>query len=117
MLQFKNRLAQKKDIFKVQKQGQAYFSRKISIKILKTDLNQARIGFIASAKNFPKATERNQVKRLLREIFRQELPLIKKNLDILVFARKQEKEKLRGKGLKKEVREVLKKAGLLINFN
>lgn len=117
MLPFKNRLAKRKDIANVQNQGQAYFSGNVSIKIVKNNLDQTRIGFIASAKNFPKATERNRAKRLLREIFRQKLPVIKKNLDILVFVRKQAKEKSEKKSLKKEVREIFKKAGLLTSSN
>lgn len=61
--------------------------------------NRGRLGIIARKKDFPKAVERNKIKRVVREKFRQH-SISKDCLDIVVIAKmgllqkKQVKEKL-----------------------
>lgn len=49
-------------------------------------LNHARLGFAISKKQIKKSTDRNRLKRIVRESFRIELALLP-NLDVIVTAR------------------------------
>lgn len=51
--------------------------------------NVTRVGVIASKKIFRKAVERSRVRRVLREIFRLNLPEMKSGVDIVLFPRQQ----------------------------
>jgi len=105
------------EIGKVQKYGKAYFSGNLGAKFLKNNLSQTRIGFAVGIKFSKKASERNQMKRWMREIFRQELPRIKNGEDIIVLARRQENEKIKPEKLKIDAKKILQEAGLLISLN
>ncbi|MGI9279774.1 MAG: ribonuclease P protein component [Endozoicomonas sp.] len=62
-------------------------SRNLLILACKNDLDQPRLGLVIAKKNIRKATDRNRVKRHIRETFRlhqEELG----NLDIVVLARR-----------------------------
>ena len=115
MLPFKNRLSKKTDHERVQKLG--YFSslNNVTIKSLKNDLKETRIGIVVGFKFSKKAVERNQVKRILRDIFHAELKNMEKGWDIVVMARKREEEKTKSINFKKNVIELLDKSNILIN--
>jgi ribonuclease P protein component len=113
MLPFKNRLTKKRDIIKTQKYGRFYQIGNIMIKALKNDQRSVRISFVAAAKFLPSAGERNQVKRRLRELFREKLESMKKGQDVVVAAVKQKGEKIKKEKLKEDVENVLRKADLL----
>ncbi|MEK7598125.1 MAG: ribonuclease P protein component [Patescibacteria group bacterium] len=113
MLAFKNRLAKKRDIERVQRYGQAYFSGSVVLKILKNDLRQMRIGFVVGTRVSKKATERNRIKRQLREFFRPAMTTSRKYLDILVLVKQQKEEKVKKEKLIQDVQNTLEKAKLL----
>lgn len=113
MLPFKNRLRKKKDIAKAQKYGRFHRSGSVTIKVLRNDLETVRIGFIAAVKFFPNAVERNQTKRQLRELFREEIGQMKKGYDVVVAAVKQKGEKIKREKLREDIRNVLEEADLL----
>lgn len=112
MLPFKNRLTKRKEIEKVQKAGYPFFLENLILKVAQNGLKDARIGFLVSSKIFRMAIERNQIKRMLREIFRPEISHFKPGNDILVVIRRREGEKLTFEKLKKNAQEIIKKANL-----
>ena len=116
MLPFKNRLTRKKDHEKVQKLGNFISLNNIAIKVIENDLKETRVGIIVGLKYSKKAVERNQVKRIIREIIQPELKNLKKGVDIVVMARKREEEKTRSINFKKNILEALTKGALLTNI-
>ncbi|EKE11572.1 MAG: hypothetical protein ACD_15C00059G0010 [uncultured bacterium] len=115
MLPFKNRLTKKKDHEKVQKLGYFVSLGNIAIKSLKNDLKETRIGIVVGLKFSKKSTERNQVKRILRDIVHTELKNIEKGWDVVIMARKREEEKSKNINFKKNMLAVLEKGKLLLN--
>jgi len=112
MLPFKNRLTKRKDFEKVQKIGQFFSEENIAIKFLPNDLPETRMGFIVGMKYSKKAVERNQTKRLLRDMFQKRLSGIKKGYDVAVIIRRREGEKIKKEKLEKSAEQVLIKSGL-----
>ena len=114
MLPFKNRLTRRKDHEQVQKLGVFVSLNNIAIKFIEQDLKETRIGIVVGLKYSKKAVERNQVKRIIRDIVQPELKNIKKGVDIVIMARKREDEKTKSINFKKNILEALIK-GQLIN--
>lgn len=113
MLAVKNRLTKKRDIERVQRYGQSYFSGSVILKILKNDVKQVRIGFVVGTRVSKKATERNKIKRQLREFFRPVTIKIRENIDALVSVKQLRGEKLKKEKLIRDVENTLEKAKLL----
>lgn len=90
MLPSKNRLAKRSDFANVYRRGSFWGEGPMSLKSVSNGLEITRIGFSIEKKFFKKATERNRMKRLLREAFHKNLKGIKKGLDIVVFYKKSE---------------------------
>ena len=90
MLPVKNRLTKKIDFSNVYRKGTFFLEAPLSLKAVKNNLNNSRIGFSIEKKFFKKAVERNRIKRLLRETFRQNLKNIEKGFDIVVFYKRSE---------------------------
>ena len=67
--------------------GSKYWNRYFVIYVLHTRFNYLRLGITAS-KKVGKSVQRNRVKRLIRESFRQLRPRIKTGHDIVVVGRK-----------------------------
>ncbi len=112
MLPFKNRLTKKKDFERVQRGGTFFSDGNIAVKISKNDLRETRVGIIVGVKFSKKATERNQAKRWLREIFQREMRRLRKGADIAVMVRRRDKEPLRLREVTKNVVRVLEKSRL-----
>ena len=90
MLPSKNRLTKRTDFANVYRKGTFFIEGPLSIKVARNNLENARIGFSIEKKFFKKATERNRIKRLLREAFHQNLDNVRKDCDIVVFYKKSE---------------------------
>lgn len=60
------------------------------MKYANNDLSHIRIGFSIEKKFFKKATERNRMKRLLREAFQKNLKVDESGLDMAVFYKRSE---------------------------
>ena len=81
MLPKANRLKKNKDFENVFKKGQGFKEDFLYLKIKKNNLKSSRFGFVVSKKFSQKATDRNKIKRRLRELVRIKLPEIKKGID------------------------------------
>lgn len=66
--------------------GKKYWNQYFVIYVLNTDFNLLRFGITVS-KKVGKSVQRNRVKRLIRESFRQLRPKIKKGYDLVVVGR------------------------------
>ena len=86
MLPKENRLKKKKEFNEVFKKGKLISNRFLEVKIKK--MEGKKIGIVAPIKRFRKATERNYIKRKLRESFRDLLNDIPENTGIIVIAKK-----------------------------
>lgn len=115
MLPYKNRLIKKEDFGKVHRQGRFFCLENIAIKTGKNKLGVSRIGFSVGLNFSKKAVERNRIKRQLRGIFQKYLNEIKKGMDIVVIARKENKgnKEENQKELSEVIRIILGKSGLI----
>src|SRR6266436_2329937 len=88
MLQQENRLSKKSDFENVKQSGRFISSKDFTISFLnRKDKEEPRIGFIVSKKISTKAHERNRVKRILREIIRKNLGLVKDGVDCVIIVK------------------------------
>lgn len=87
MLSRKHSLTKKKDIEKVFKKGQIYFSSFFNIKFLNNNLTYSRFCIIVSAKISRKSVVRNKLKRRLRAIIYKNLANFSKNYDIIILTK------------------------------
>lgn len=87
MLPNRYRLRKKSDFARVLKNGQGRNSRFLAIKFVDNDDSFSRLGLLASKKAFKKASQRNRVKRKLREAARLNLSRINPGRDIIFIAR------------------------------
>ncbi|MBI4359385.1 MAG: ribonuclease P protein component [Candidatus Nealsonbacteria bacterium] len=96
MLPSRHRLRQKRDFAHVLKNGRSQNNQFLSIKFVGNDHSFSRFGFLASKKTFNRASQRNRIKRKLREAMRSNLFLVKPGWDLVLSARKDlEKKDLR----------------------
>ncbi len=112
MLPKANRLKKNKDFENVFKKGQSFKEAFLYLKIKKNNLESSRFGFVVSKKFSQKATERNKIKRRLRELVKVKLPKIKEGIDgvIIVMPGFKTDDFLE---LEKMVNKLFKKAGML----
>lgn len=85
MLPKENRLS-KKETNKVFKKGKKIFGDFLVLRIVPNSLNLSRFTVVVPKKNFKKATQRNKIKRLIRESLRKKLLRIKKGFDGIFIA-------------------------------
>ena len=78
-----NRLKKKKEFERVFKKGQSIKKDLLLFKYIENGLESPRIGIVISKKTCARASERNLVKRRIREIIKQQINNIK-NLDIVI---------------------------------
>lgn len=84
----KERLIKTSDFRKVYNKGSSFTSESFVLKILPNTLNLSRIGFSISSRSIKKASRRNRVRRLFREVFRKNKKGIKKSSDMTLIVRK-----------------------------
>jgi len=88
MLKKTNRLLKNTDFARIMRRGRAIASGDFLLKYVKTDGSQPRFGFMISAKVSKKATERNILKRRMREIIRRNIGVPSGGCDFVFIARK-----------------------------
>lgn len=88
MLSKEYRLRKNRDFEQVYFKGKVFQNKFFLIKILENNKQTNRFGFIVSNKISKKATERNKLKRRLREIIRLNLSNFKRSFDIIIIAKK-----------------------------
>ena len=70
MLEKTRRLTRQKDFEKVFKQGRSSYSKALGVKVLANQLKNNRYGIIISTKVSKKSTDRNKLKRQIRQAVR-----------------------------------------------
>lgn len=86
MLPKENRLKKEKDFEAVFREGKGSACGPLRVKSICNKSEVARFGFIVSKKYSKKASERNLIKRRMREIIRKMMPEIKNGYDIVLLA-------------------------------
>ncbi len=87
MLPLKNRLKKEKEFQLVFNHGRFIASDLLFIRFLDNGINEIRVGFIVSKKVSKKAVLRNRIKRVLREVIRNKMGRMKKNVDMIIVAK------------------------------
>ena len=88
MLPKENRLRNTKDIGRVLRYGEGARECFLFLKFLENGLGVSRFAFIVSKKTSPKAVQRNNIKRRLRDIVRKRILQIKTGFDLVMMAQK-----------------------------
>ncbi|MDP3954912.1 MAG: ribonuclease P protein component [bacterium] len=112
MLPLKNRLQTRKDFGEAKTKGQKYQSHLFGLLVYPTNSEATRFGFIVSTKISKKATQRNKVKRRLRESIKKILPTLKTGYDVVFLGKKELLDKKLSE-ISVEVINTFGKAGLL----
>jgi ribonuclease P protein component len=119
MLKKLYRLNKTKDIQNLMKTGRAFYSPILMVKAKANDLAHSRFAIIVSNKVSKKATQRNLIKRRLREIVRLQLDKLETGADVAILA---SAKMIDSKGtvlgyesMAKELEQVFKKAHLYEN--
>lgn len=106
-----------KDIQTLMKTGRAFYSPILMVKARANDLPQSRFAIIVSNKVSKKATQRNLIKRRLRELIRLQLSQIETGADVAILASAKmidaQGTVLKSQDIAQELTRVLKKARLL----
>lgn len=117
MLKKTQRLTKNKEFETVLKTGKAFYCPILLVKCIKNNLTYSRLGLIVSNKISKKASQRNLIKRRIREIIRLALPKIKKGVDMVIIVSpkiiNQQKKVLAYQEIEQAINLVLKKANLL----
>ncbi|KKR91917.1 MAG: Ribonuclease P protein component [Parcubacteria group bacterium GW2011_GWC2_42_12] len=87
MLVKSHRLVKQKDFEKVFKQGRPYYTKFLGAMILANQLDFNRFGIVISSKVSKKATERNKLKRRIKQAIRGLDKKLKSGLDLAIMAR------------------------------
>jgi ribonuclease P protein component len=114
MLNRQQRITNDKDFQTIYRRGRHLSSTSLNLNYLSNNLGHTRIGIVVNKRVAKKATERNLLKRQLREILRNNYGQIRSGLD-LVISTKGPSVKLNFDNLKKELMILLEKAKLTKN--
>ncbi|MGI6373859.1 MAG: ribonuclease P protein component [Patescibacteria group bacterium] len=85
MLAKKNRILLNKEFDQIFKTGQSFYGQVLGAKVVDGNFPETRVGILVGLKVSKLAVVRNKIKRQLREIIRQELPLLKKSKDLVII--------------------------------
>lgn len=113
MLPKKNRLRKEKEFqaaYKGKRIGNKFFS--LSYRFSKN--KNFRIGIVVGKKVYSKSTDRNKLKRRVREILRKNFPKLKQNIDIVLISYPKVKD-IGFKEIEKNIIDLLEKANLYNN--
>ncbi|OGY44531.1 MAG: ribonuclease P protein component [Candidatus Buchananbacteria bacterium RIFCSPHIGHO2_01_FULL_39_14] len=80
-----NRLTKQRDLGRVKKVGRLAFFNPYRVRFLANRQSASRFTVVASTKVSKKASQRNRLKRQVREILRLNLPKIKGGYDLIIF--------------------------------
>jgi len=84
MLAKPNRICLNKEFDRAFKAGQSFYGKVLSFKVANNDRDETRFGLLVGLKVSKKAVVRNKLKRQIRSIISQELPLIKRGKDVVI---------------------------------
>ena len=86
MLAKQNRLTKQKDFEKIFKQARSFYSKRLGVKAQVNQSALNRFGIIISTKISKKATERNRLKRQIRQAARELNKELKPGFDLVIMA-------------------------------
>lgn len=86
MLALQHRLTKKKDFEKIFKQGRAYYTKLLGIKILFNQTELSRFAVVVSAKVSKSSVKRNRLKRQIRQALRELSWEIISGFDLIIMA-------------------------------
>lgn len=86
MLQRQHRLSAEKDFQTTWKRGRSFYTKILGFKISRNDLAVSRFGVVVGNKVSKKSTDRNRLKRQLREILQAKIGKIRPGYDLVVTA-------------------------------
>ena len=109
MLNKKNRLKKRREYNFIYKKGQSYYTKHLSLYIMKTKNIDSKFGFSIGSK-VGNSVVRHRIKRIMSEIIRQKINLLPKNN--YVFVAKSGCEKNTFEEMKKNIELLLKKANI-----
>lgn len=113
MLAKKNRLTGSKNFERVEKEGNIFQSANFGLAVLnRRDKEPSRFAFVVSAKIAKNASDRNTIKRRMRESLRLMVSDIKDGLDV-VFLAKTSIVRASSDAVMKEVRQSVGLSGIL----
>ena len=113
MLAKKNRLTGKTNFDRVERLGEIVQSANFGLaKLDRKDKNPTRFAFVISTKIAKNATDRNTLRRHMREAVRQELSEVRDGFDV-AFLAKTSITRIPAIDIMKEVRSAMREAGLL----
>ena len=84
----KEHLLKSRDFSKVYKKGLAGRSDGVILYCLANALEHNRLGFSIGSKNIKRATSRNRIRRLFKEVYRKSKSRLKSGFDIVLVVRK-----------------------------
>ena len=84
MLSRRNRVSSRADLLAVRRRGMAVRGGGLTVRALRTGKPVSRFAFVVSNKVSKRATERNRLRRQLREIVRHWLPTVASGYDVVV---------------------------------
>ena len=84
MLTKRHRLLADKDFQKIWKRGRSFYAKNLGFKILTNSLGVSRFGISVGIKVSKRATDRNRLKRQIREIINSKMGKITPGFDIVI---------------------------------
>lgn len=88
MLAKKFRLTAKKDFQSVYRNKKTYHTPFFSGKYVLNHLTYSRLAVVVAKKNIKQAVSRNKIKRRIKAILHKQWPLLLKNIDLIIFVKK-----------------------------
>ncbi len=85
MLPRLNRLTKRKDFEEMHRQGQTTRGQLMILRLKKNNFSHCRAGIIVSKKVSKKATQRNKIKRRMRQIIRKEVISLCDGYDFIII--------------------------------
>lgn len=114
MLQKTNRISNDSDFNKIFRKSKPVFTRNLTVRVFATKKDAPiRFGFIVSNKVCKKATDRNALKRQLRQISQDLLLECKSGYDVVVFVKVDFLHPYDQAEIRKQVTDCLKKEQVL----
>lgn len=113
MLSREKRLTNGRDFNRVYQKGKRLSSESFNLSFFPSRTKITRIGIVVGKKFSKKATERNRAKRIFREAAKEVYADIKPGFDLVLFVKGVYNKNLKMETAKKEIIELMKKAGVL----
>lgn len=112
MLSKKYRLTKEKDFKRIKASGRSFFSSWFRVRCLNNNQETSRFAVVISTKVSKKASQRNRLRRQIREIIRLNKPKIKEGFDLMISVNNKALDQTY-QALEKDLLALLNKAKLL----